>query len=85
MAKKTAKTKKVNAPPKKTPSKVKATPKKTASKKNAKEAVLKKPAVKKVITDAFNAIKDWLVSSALNFAEFLGLTPDIKFNNTVKW
>ena len=41
--------------------------------------------IKNVIARAFNAIKDWLVSSALNFAEFLGLTPDIKFNNTVKW
>jgi len=41
--------------------------------------------VKDVIIKTFNAIKDWLVSSALNFAEFLGLTPDIEFNNTVKW
>jgi len=41
--------------------------------------------VKEVVTKAFTAIKDWLVSSALNFAEFLGLTPDIKFNNTVRW
>jgi len=41
--------------------------------------------VKEVVIKAFNAIKDWLVSSALNFAEFLGLEPDINFNNTVKW
>jgi len=49
MAKKTAKTKKVNAPPKKTPSKVKATPKKAASKAPAKKATPKKIAVKKNI------------------------------------
>ena len=41
--------------------------------------------VKTVIKNAFVAIKEWLVSSVMNFAEFLGLTPDIKFNNTVKW
>ena len=41
--------------------------------------------VKDIVARAFTAIRDWLVSSALNFAEFLGLTPDIKFNNTVKW
>jgi len=41
--------------------------------------------VKEVISKAFTAIKDWLVSSALNFAEFLGLSPDVDFNNTVKW
>jgi len=41
--------------------------------------------VKEVITKAFNAIKDWLVSSVLNFAEFLGLTPDISFENEIKW
>ena len=41
--------------------------------------------VKEVVTKAFNAIKDWLVSSVLNFADFLGLTPDVKFNNTVNW
>ena len=41
--------------------------------------------VKDIVAKAFTAIRDWLVSSALNFAEFLGLTPDIKFNNTVKW
>lgn len=42
-------------------------------------------AVKKVITDAFNAIKDWLLSSALNFAEFLGLELDITFKNDITW
>jgi len=42
-------------------------------------------AVKKVITDAFNAIKDWLLSSALNFAEFLGLELDITFTNDITW
>ena len=41
--------------------------------------------VKEVVIKAFNAIKDWLVSSALNFAEFLGLSPDVNFNNTIKW
>ena len=41
--------------------------------------------VKTVIKNAFVAIKEWLVSSVMNFAEFLGLTPDIKFNNTIKW
>ena len=42
-------------------------------------------AVKKVVSDAFTAIKDWLVSSALNFAEFLGLELDISFKNEIKW
>ena len=55
MAKKTAKTKKVNAPPKKTPPKVKATPKKTASKGPAKKADPKKPAVKKIIPNKAKA------------------------------
>ena len=41
--------------------------------------------VKEVVSKAFTAIKDWLVSSALNFAEFLGLTPDISFENEIKW
>ena len=42
-------------------------------------------AAKKVISDAFAAIKDWLVSSALNFAEFLGLKEDVSFNNKITW
>ena len=42
-------------------------------------------AVKKVVSDAFTAIKDWLVSSALNFAEFLGLELNISFKNEIKW
>ena len=42
-------------------------------------------AAKKVISDAFAAIKDWLVSSALNFAEFLGLELNISFKNEIKW
>jgi hypothetical protein len=42
-------------------------------------------AVKKVVSDAFTAIKDWLVSSALNFAEFLGLELDISFSNEIRW
>ena len=41
--------------------------------------------VKKVVSDAFTAIKDWLVSSALNFAEFLGLELNISFENEIKW
>ena len=41
--------------------------------------------IENLVSNAFNAIKDWLVSSVLNFADFLGLTPDVKFNNTVNW
>ena len=41
--------------------------------------------VKDVISKAFNAIKKFLVSSALNFAEFLNLEPQIEFNNQIKW
>ena len=41
--------------------------------------------VKDVIMRAFAAIKRFLVESALNFAEFLGLEPQIRFNNEIKW
>jgi hypothetical protein len=41
--------------------------------------------VKEVVKNAFDAIKEWLVSSVTNFAEFLGLKPDITFENEISW
>jgi len=41
--------------------------------------------VKQIIMKAFIVIRAWLLESATNFAEFLGLSPDVNFNNTVKW
>ena len=41
--------------------------------------------IKEVVKNAFDAIKEWLVSSVTNFAEFLGLKPDITFENEISW
>ena len=41
--------------------------------------------VKEVIKNAFLKIKEFILSSAANFAEFLGLETDVSFNNEVKW
>ena len=41
--------------------------------------------VKDVISKAFKAIKNFLVTSALNFAEFLSLEPEISFTSEIKW
>ena len=38
-----------------------------------------------VIKRAFTSAMKWLMEKASNFAEFLGLEPQIKFNNNVKW
>ena len=41
--------------------------------------------VKDVISKAFKAIKNFLVSSAVNFAKFLNLEPEISFTNEIRW
>jgi len=41
--------------------------------------------VKDVISKAFTAIKNFLVSSAANFAKFLDLEPEISFTNKISW
>jgi hypothetical protein len=41
--------------------------------------------VKDVISKAFTAIKNFLVSSAANFAKFLDLEPEISFTNEISW
>lgn len=38
-----------------------------------------------IIKRAFTSAMKWLMQKASNFAEFLGLEPQIRFNNNVKW
>ena len=38
-----------------------------------------------IIKNAFTQAIKYLMDKASNFAEFLGLQPQIRFNNTVKW